>query len=156
MLDLLPNELTEYIKHTCINLQIISISDEYPNVKKTVKLFSCSEPISGLFQFSLLTDYERQSLVRLSLENRVKRSIITAISRKVYTLGILLNSLTTTLSDYNEEEVSLHPILAILLSKILLKVKTLYSHPTRILIEVVESNLEDNFTYFPGFTKSYK
>ena len=55
---------------------ITSINLKYPNVKKIIELLNRSEPITGLFQFSLLTNTELRSVVELSKERPVKKFLV--------------------------------------------------------------------------------
>ena len=48
-----------------INQNFVTIKQEFENVKKVIQLLSRSEPITGLFQFTILDKNEKKSLVRI-------------------------------------------------------------------------------------------
>ena len=153
MQESLMEEFSEYIRYSCIFTEIdVKISLEFPNVKEIVYLLSRSEPISGLFQFSLLTSSEQQSIVQLSMEKSVASSIVLSICRKIYSLGVLFNSLPTTCGG---QFTILHPNVANLLKCVILKIKALHNFPTRTIIEI-EPKSRGFFVYFPAFKKNYK
>ena len=148
-------EFAEYIKYgSLMNAEnITSINLEYPNVKKIIELLNRSEPITGLFPFSLLTNAELLSVVELSKERPVELNCIALLFQKMQSLEILFNSFQTL--STNGGQFTLHPIIASLLRIIMSQIDSLYKNPTRILVEV-ELKHEDYFNYFPAFKKKYK
>ena len=154
LLDLLMDSLADYIRHSnTYKEDIVNICQSFPNVKSIVNLLRRPEPITGLFQFSILTSAEQQSVVQLSMGKAVDHSIILPICRRMNSLSILFNSFEKI--QFTGGQLILHPIVAKLLGAILVKINILYTHPTRIPFEI-EASCESYCTYFPGFTKNYR
>lgn len=60
-------EFTDYIIHSNQSSgNICTINQQYPNAKLTIRLLARSEPITGLFQISLVNKDELAALIHLS------------------------------------------------------------------------------------------
>ena len=126
-------ELADLLIYICIYEEnIVKICQEFPNVKVRTTLPSRSEPITGIFQFYLLTSDEQHALVQLSMGHPVDHVVISSIYRKMSSLAILFNSFETI--ELTGGELTLHSTIDRLLGAIMLKVRSLYGNPTRIAI----------------------
>ena len=67
-MDSLNNQaFTDYILFSsCRSQNHVALNPEYGNVKKTIQLLSRNEPITGIFQFSILDNDERTTVALLS------------------------------------------------------------------------------------------
>ena len=69
----IPDEFANYIVYTASVREhnIVVINSNYPDAKNVILLLCHSEPITGLFQFSLLSKDEKKAIVLLSQGNSI-------------------------------------------------------------------------------------
>ncbi|KAI6647027.1 hypothetical protein LOD99_8951 [Oopsacas minuta] len=67
LLKSIHKEMADYILFSSIRTEnLVTISEEYIHVRKVLKLFCHTDPISGVFQFSLLEPNERKAIALLA------------------------------------------------------------------------------------------
>ena len=152
-----PKALADYIQSCSIqeNDVVTSCNDRAGEV---IQYFSRNEPISGVFQFSILEQSELVVIVKLSKGKFVQENMLVPIFRKMYTLERLLLSLDPKKKTDAEGNVSLalNSIICPLLVWIMERLEILYSMESRRLIPF-ESVVSDYFSfYFPAFKTNYK
>ena len=131
----------------------MTISGDYRNVKKAIELLCHTDPISGVFQFSILGPNERKEIALIAHGKSVSEDCLISIYQKMHTLDILFNSIQPTKDKIGL--VTLHPAVYTLLQSILAQIESLFSRTSRRLVDFFpESN--NYFNYFPAFTTSYK
>ena len=113
----------------------VTISEDHERVRKVIQLLCRNEPITGLFQFSILDASERKFIVQLSDGGSAKEESLNLIYQKMHTLECLIKSIQPSIdiSGY----VTLHPIVASLLKKIMTQIDSLSRKPTRRLVDSV-------------------
>ena len=150
-----PKEFAEYIVYTTSisKGKVIDVSQSYPNARSVIEFICHSEPLTGLFQFSLLNSNERKATVLLSQGECIStHELLPSIFRKMHSLEMLINSIAPVLTG---DHFKLHPVVAALLKAILSQIDRLYKRKSRKIIEY--SPLQNDFyNYFPSFSKQYK
>ena len=151
----IPNEFANYIVYTTIvhEHNIVNLNSNYPGAKHVILLLCHSEPITGLFQFSLLSNDERKVIVSLSQGNTLSANELASIFKKMYTLKILINSIPPV--TVSKDQIQLHPNVAPLLQLIMGKIGNLFKRSSRNIIEYTPSHNEF-YKYFPSFPMHYK
>ena len=152
-----PNPLTEYMESSSVEVENI-LNCNNNRVKDVLYYFTRNEPISGIFQFSILDQDELITIVKLSKGKLVRESEILNIFRKMFTLERGLLSLEPKMETHEDGIVllSLNPTICSLLNWIMVKLEYLYSMPSRKILPF-KSTDTDNFTYyFPAFKTKYK
>ena len=134
------------------NQNYVTIKQEFGNVKKVIQLLSRTEPITGLFQFSILNKNERKTIAFLSNGESTKEESLVRIYQKMHTLECLFTSIKTETST---NLVTLHPVVSPLLRSILNKIECLFKNPSRQLIEF-SNKTSEYYNYFPTFETNYK
>ena len=154
LLKSLGQEMGNYISYSSNPLENwVTISGIYRNIEKVIKLLCHTDPISGIFQFSILEPNERKAIALLAHGNSVSESSLVPIYQKMDTLEIFLNSIRPTKDKTGLT--TLHHTVSPLLQSILAQIDSLFSRTSRNLVEYSpESN--NYFNYFPTFTVNYK
>ena len=149
-------ELCDYIMYANnVEEEVCMINCEYPNARIIIELLSKSEPITGIFPISILSENEKVAVVNLSHQDPIDRSTLFDISAKMYTFQILINSFSSV-DEQLGSFFTISPIVAGFLRIFILKIETLnkYGHP-RNLIRTTTAN--DNYIrYFPSITRHYR
>ncbi|KAI6650705.1 hypothetical protein LOD99_7756 [Oopsacas minuta] len=136
-------EITEYIIYANNVIDEVNvINPTYPNAKAIMELFSRSEPISGIFPVSILSECENKAIASLSCGNQIDTCLLYEIFEKMHTLRLFLSSFgevkeqCTTGTGF-----TLHPILAGVLRAILSKIELLNNYREgRKAVEASPSN----------------
>ena len=105
----------------------VALSPEYGNVKKIIQLLSRNEPITGIFQFSILDKDERITVALLSNGESTREDLI-KIYQKMHNLEILFTSITP---ETKAGFFTLHSTVALFLKCILKKMENLFKCPSR-------------------------
>ena len=129
---------------------VVASNERY---REVIHYFARNDPITRVFQFSVLDQEELLILVQLSRGKFVSENKTVSIFRKMFTLERLLQSFECRSKTNNKGQmlVALHPIICSLLLWIMDKQEKLFSISTRILIPF-EPKETDNFSfYFPAF-----
>ncbi|KAI6647479.1 hypothetical protein LOD99_12474 [Oopsacas minuta] len=133
---------------------LVTISKEYTHVKKVIKLLCHTDPISGVFQFSLLEPNERKAIPLLANGKSAGEDSLNLLYLKMYTLDILFNSIKSNKNITCTGFVTLHPNVFPLLKRILTQIESLFSRASRKLVEYSPQS-EKYSNYFPAFTTNY-
>ena len=149
-------EFVDFVSHSnLLSGDICSVDPKYPNAKLIIKLLARSEPITGLFQISLLKSDELEAFIQLSQGIEIDQLVFQKICDKVVNLKFLCNSFLPQDSLNFIHQPNNDPIITGLLQSILMKIDELNSHkPSRILVESGACN--KSMTYFPAMTTRYK
>ena len=133
LLDSLNNqEFANYILFSSYRSQDwVTINQEFCNVEKVIQLLSRTEPINGLFRFSILDKNERKTVALLSNGESTKAESLTNIFKKMHTLECLIMSINPETST---GILTLHPTISPLLKCILTKIECLFKNPSRQLV----------------------
>ena len=148
-------ELSNYIQFSSSRCnKLVTINMEYSNVKKVIQLLCRSEPVTGLFQFSILDNNQKKnSCLPLSNSEPTQEETLIPIFQKMHTLEWLLKSLP--FETDSEGFITLHQSVSSLLKSILTKIENLFKYPTRKLVKFYpETNEYHN--YFPTFSTNFK
>ena len=87
-------EFCDYITSTSSKLDNwMTISEDHERVRKVIQLLCRNEPITGLFQFSILDASERKFIVQLSDGGSAKEESLNLIYQKMHTLECLIKSI---------------------------------------------------------------
>ena len=147
-------ELSNFVKFTSsISQDCVTVSNDYKTVRKVIRLFCHTEPITGLFQFSILDKEERKTIALLSHGKSTRDDTLIPIFQKMETLECLVNCIRPTKD--NAGLITLHPVVSPLLRSILTKIELLFKHPSRKLVEFY-SKSDEYYNYFPAFATNYK
>ena len=154
LLKSLDQEMTNYISFSSNTTEtLVTISGQYRNVEKVIKLLCYADPISGIFQFSMLEPNERKAIALLAHGKSASEDSLVPIYKKMNTLEILLNSIQPAKDKAGL--ITLHSTVSQLLKSILAQIDSLFSRTSRKLVEFSpESN--NYFNYFPAFPANYK
>ena len=96
---------------------------------KVASNFCRSEPLTDIFQFSLLDYNEKKGTVLLSQGESISTyELLPSIFRKMYSLEVLINSITLAIS---RQHFKLHPVVALLLQTVLSQIDRLYKRKSR-------------------------
>ena len=110
ILKSLNKEMADYILFSSIRTEnLVTISEDYRDVEKVIKLLCRTDPISGVFQFSLLKPNERKAIALLANGKSASEDSLTSIYQKMYTLDILFNSIQPTNDITSTGFFTLHP-----------------------------------------------
>ena len=95
LMDSLNNQaFTDYILFSSYRSQNhVALNPEYGNVKKIIQLLSRNEPITGIFQFSILDNDERTTVSLLSNGESTREEDLVRIYQKMHNLEILFTSI---------------------------------------------------------------
>ncbi|KAI6650047.1 hypothetical protein LOD99_6262 [Oopsacas minuta] len=155
LLKSIHKEMADYILFSSISTEnLVTISEEYIHVKKVIKLLCHTDPISGVFQFSLLEPNERKAIALLANGTSASEDSLNSIYQKMYTLDILFNSIKPNEDITCTGFVTLHPIVFPLLKRILTQLESLFSRASRKLVEYSPQS-KNYYNYFPAFTTNY-
>ena len=148
-MDSLNNQaFTDYILFSsCRSQNHVAINPEYGNVKKTIQLLSRNEPITGIFQFSILDNDDRTTVALLSNGESTREEDLIRIYQKMHNLEILFTSINpeTKAGFFTlNSTVALHT-----------KIENLFKSPSRKLVEF-STKTDDFYNYFPTFDTNYK
>ena len=149
-------EFKDYILYAnnCI-AEVNSISSKFPNAKAIIELLTRSEPISGLFPTSILSENEMKAINQLSHGSTIDTCILFEILGKMYTLNIFINSFSEVLDEQPSINFILQPLLAGLLRTILSKIEALNNHrESRNIVEV--ASYDNTNQYFPAITRRFR
>ncbi|KAI6649515.1 hypothetical protein LOD99_11880 [Oopsacas minuta] len=151
-------EITEYnIYANNLIDEVNVINPTYPNAKAILELFSRSEPISGIFPVSILSECEKKAIASLSCGNQLDTCLLYEIFEKMHTLKLFLSSFGEVQEQCaTSTGFTLHPILAGVLRAILSKIELLNNYREgRKTVEASPSN-DTLDKYFPAITKRYR
>ena len=70
LLKSLNKEMADYVLFSSIKTDLVTISEDHRDVKKVIKFLCHTDPISGVFQFSLLEPNERKAITLLANGNQ--------------------------------------------------------------------------------------
>ena len=128
------------------------------HIKDVIYYFTRNDPISGIFQFSMLEQEELKTVVKLAKGKCILESDTVGIFRKMYTLIRLCLSLECRkkTDSVGNAILALHPNVCSLLSWIMERLEILFATPTRKLIPFKPTDSLDFSYYFPAFETQYK
>ena len=154
LMDSLNNQaFTDYILFSsCRSQNHVALNPEYGNVKKIIQLLSRNEPITGIFQFSILDNDERITVALLSNGESTREENLIRIYQKMHNLDILFTSINP---ETKAGFFTLNSTVALLLKCILTKIENLFKSPSRKLVEF-STKTDDFYNYFPTFDTNYK
>ena len=127
-------------------------------IKDVISYFTRNDPISGIFQFSMLEHEELKTVVKLSKGKCILESDTVGIFRKMYTLSRLSLSLECTKKNNSLGNLimALHPNVCSLLTWVMERLEILFATPTRKLIPFKSTDSTDFSYFFPAFETQYK
>ena len=117
------------------------------HVSLILRYLSTTQPISGVFQFSILDEAELALVVDLSVGMPRKVCEIDLLYKKMVNFKPLFLSYEVQVMP--SESIRLHPLASGLLLKIIDKVENLYTSRTRKPVRVYVE--QEYFNYFPAF-----
>ena len=154
--DLDPGAFQEYITNsyaTCANVSIVLYRPNNKNISSILKYLSSVEPISGIFQFSILNEEELGFVVDLSDGTPATDKQIDLLYRKMINFKPLFEPYQ--LEVLPSQPLRLHPLVSGLLHKIIDKVEYLFTRPSMRQVSV-DFDLLDYLNYFPAFEQQYR
>ena len=155
MEDLDPGAFQEYISNsyaTCTNANTIIYRPNNPNISSILKYLSSLEPISGMFQFSILNGEEIGSVVDLATGFPSTAKRIDILYKKMVNFKPLFQSYE--LEILPSQLIRLDPLVSGLLLKIIEKVEYLFTQPSKRHISVDID--QDYLNYFPAFEQQFR
>ena len=120
-----PKEFAEYIVYTTriSKGKVVVVTQNYQNARSVIEFICFSEPLTGLFQFSLLKSNKRKANVLLSQGESISaQKLLPSIFIKMNSLDMLINSIAPVLTG---DHFKLHPVVAALLQTILSQIDLL-------------------------------
>ena len=125
----------------------MALNPEYGNVKKTIQLLSRNEPITGIFQFSILDNDERTTVALLSNGESTREEDLIRIYRKMHNLEILFTSINP---ETKAGFFTLNSTVALLLKCVLTKIENLFKSPSRRLDASFSADIHEYVPYSTG------
>ena len=153
--DLDPGAFQEYISNsyaTCTNANTIIYRPNNPNISSILKNLSSLEPISGMFQFSILNGEELGIVVDLATGIPSTAERIDILYKKMVNFKPLFQSYELEILPSQLKR--LDPLASGLLLMIIEKVEYLFTQPSKRHISVDID--QDYLNYFPAFEQQFR